>query len=252
MMLAWFADELAQPALLLVLGTALVAGFVRGMAGFGAALILTPIFSTFYTPAVAIPVLGFADWLMSAPMVVGAMRRCVWREVLPLALAAVVTVPLGGYVLATADPDALRIGISMFVLLAVGALASGWRYRATPSMPVTWAVGGVAGIMGGAIGMSGPPVVLFWLGGQANAAQARTNTLAFFGVTALATMTMYVVNGLLTSRVIVLAIILMPVYGLGMFLGARAFRLLPERIFRFIAFSLIAAISLATLLAALV
>lgn len=252
MMLALFAEELVRPILLLVLATAFVAGFVRGMAGFGAALILTPVFSTFYTPAVAVPVLGFADWLMSAPMVIKAMRRCVWREVLPLSLAAVVTVPLGSYVLATTDPYALRIGISIFVLLAVAALASGWRYRATPSMPVTLAVGGLAGVMGGAIGMSGPPVVLFWLGGQGNAAQARTNTLAFFGVSALATMTMYVINGLLTPRAIVLAIILMPVYGLGMFLGTRAFRLLPERAFRIIAFSLIAAISVATLVAALV
>jgi uncharacterized protein len=251
-MLAWFADELSRPILYLVLATAVVAGFVRGMAGFGAALILTPVFSTFYTPAVAIPALGFADWVMSMPMVLRALRRCVWREVLPLALSAVVAVPLGSYVLATTDPLALRIGISIFVLLAIAALASGWRYRGTPSRPVTLAVGVVAGIMGGAIGMSGPPVVLFWLAGQANAEQARTNTLAFFGVTALATMTMYVVNGLLTWRVIGLAIILMPLYGLGLFLGSRAFRLLPERAFRFIAFSLIGAISVATLVAAVV
>lgn len=251
-MLAWFVAELSRPVLYLVLATAFIAGFVRGMAGFGAALILTPVFSTFYSPAVAIPVLGFADWVMSMPMVVKALRRCVWHEVLPLALSAVVAVPLGSYVLATANPDALRIGISAFVLLAVAALASGWRYRGTPSMAVTLAVGIVAGIMGGAIGMSGPPVVLFWLGGQANAEEARTNTLAFFGVSALATMTMYVVNGLLTWRVIGLAIILMPAYGLGLFLGSRAFRLLPERAFRFIAFSLIGAISAATLVAALV
>jgi len=251
-MLALLAEELARPVLFLVLGTALVAGVVRGMAGFGAALILTPVFSAFYTPAVAIPALGFADWLMSMPMVLKSFRRCAWREVLPLALAAVATVPLGSYVLAAASPDVLRIGISIFVLLAVAALASGWRYRGTPTMPVTLGVGGFAGLMGGAIGMSGPPVVLFWLGGQADAAQARTNTLAFFGISALATMAMYVVNNLLTARVIVLAIILMPVYGLGLFLGSRAFRLLPERVFRIIAFSLIAAISVATLAVAVV
>ena len=251
-MLAWFAAELSQSALYLVLATALVAGFVRGMAGFGAALILTPVFSAFYTPAIAVPTLGFADWVMSSPMVIKSLRRCVWREVLPLGLSAVVAVPLGSYVLATTDPYALRIGISVFVLLAVGALASGWRYRGTPSMTVTLLVGLFAGVLGGAIGMSGPPVVLFWLGGQADAGQARTNTLAFFGVSALATMTMYVVNGLLTWRVIGLAVIVMPVYGLGLFLGSRAFRLLPERAFRFIAFSLIGAISMATLVAALV
>ena len=237
--------ELAAVAL-----TALAAGFVRGMAGFGAALILTPVFSAFYSPAIAVPTLGVADFLIGLPLSIQAWRRCRWREVLPLALAALVTLPLGTWVLAHTSPLFLRIAMSLFVLAAVGVLALGWRYSGTPGLPTTLAVGGAAGVMSGAIGMGGPPVVVFWLAGQANAAQARANTIAFFSVVSIGTQLMYWLNQLLTPTVFVLAALLIPIYGAGLYAGARAFRMVSERAFRRIAFTLVAAVAIATLVAA--
>jgi uncharacterized membrane protein YfcA len=231
--------------------TALVAGFVRGMAGFGAALILTPVFSAFYGPAIAVPTLGVADFLVGLPLTIQSWRRCHWREVLPLALAAIVTLPLGAWVLLHASPLGLRIAMSLFVLLAVGVLAFGWRYQATPGLPTTLAVGGAAGVMSGAIGMGGPPVVVFWLAGQANAALARANTIAFFGVASIGAQTMYWLNGLLTPSVFVLAALLVPVYGAGLYAGAHAFTVVSETTFRRIALTLVAMVALATLVAAI-
>jgi uncharacterized membrane protein YfcA len=250
-MLEIFAEELGRASLIPVAAAAMVAGFVRGMAGFGAALVLTPVFSAFYGPAVAIPTLGLADLTVGLPLALRSLGKCVWREVLPLALAAMATLPLGGWILATADGRTLRIVMSILILLAVAAMWSGWRYARTPGLGVTLAVGGAAGIMGGAVGMSGPPVVLFWLGGKANAALARTNTLAFFFVASFATQATYFIAGLMTWRVLALAILLLPLYGGGLWLGARTFHRISERLFRIIAFSLIGAISLATLVVAL-
>ncbi|HJQ57009.1 MAG TPA: sulfite exporter TauE/SafE family protein [Vineibacter sp.] len=243
--------EIWRPGLAIVAVAALVAGFVRGMAGFGGALILTPVFSAVFSPALAVPTLGIADFLISSPLTLQAVRRCRWREVLPLAGAAMATLPLGAWLLLTTEPTALRIALSLAVLLAVALLAAGWRYQRTPSLPTTLAVGGVAGVMGGAIGISGPPVVMFWLAGQADAAQARANTFAFFGVTAIGTQLMYALSGLLTPTVLTAAALLIPVYGAGLYAGAHAFTLVSERTFRRVAFSLIAAVALATLIAAL-
>lgn len=243
--------DLWRPELAIVGLTALVAGFVRGMAGFGAALILTPVFSAFFSPALAVPTLGIADLVIGLPLTIQAWRRCHWREVLPLALAAIAALPLGAWVLLTASPLVLRIAMSLFVLLAIAVLARGWRYQGTPGLPTTLLVGGASGVMGGAIGMSGPPVVVFWLAGQANAAQARANTFAFFGVASIGTQLMYAINGLLTPRVFVLAALLIPLYGAGLYTGAHAFSILTERTFRRIAFSLVAAVALSTLVAAL-
>jgi len=230
--------------------TALAAGFVRGMAGFGAALILTPVFSAFYSPALAVPTLGVADFLIGLPLAIQSWRRCRWREVLPLALAAIVTLPLGAWVLVNTAPTTLRIAMSLFVLAAVGVLALGWRYTGTPGLPTTLAVGGASGVMSGAIGMGGPPVVVFWLAGQANAALARANTLAFFSVLSIGTQLMYWLNELLTPTVFVMAAVLIPVYGAGLYAGARAFSMVSETTFRRIAFTLVAAVAVTTLIAA--
>jgi uncharacterized membrane protein YfcA len=243
-------SEVWRPELALVGVAALAAGFVRGMAGFGAALILTPVFSAFYSPALAVPTLGVADFLIGLPMTIRAWRRCHWREVLPLAAAAIVMLPLGTWVLATASPIILRIAMSLCVLLAVGVLAMGWRYAGQPGLPTTLLVGGASGVMSGAIGMGGPPVVVFWLAGQANAALACANTIAFFGVTSIGTQSMYWLNGLLTPAVFVLAAVLIPVYGAGLYAGARAFRVVSETAFRRIAFTLVAAVAVTTLVVA--
>lgn len=232
--------------------TALAAGFVRGMAGFGAALILTPVFSAFYGPALAVPTLGIADFLISLPLSIKAWRLCRWREVLPLALAATASLPLGAWVLVSASPTVLRIAMSLFVLLAVAVLAFGWRYTGTPGLATTLAVGGASGVMTGAIGMGGPPVVVFWLAGQADAVLARANTMAFFSVLSIGTQSMYWFSGLLTPQVFVLAALLIPVYGAGLYAGARAFSRVSETTFRRIAFALVAAVALATLAAAVI
>jgi hypothetical protein len=131
-------------------------------------------------------------------------------------------------------------------------LALGWRYSGTPGLPTTLAVGGASGVMSGAIGMGGPPVVVFWLAGQANAAQARANTIAFFSVVSIGTQLMYWLNQLLTPTVFVLAALLIPVYGAGLYTGARAFSMVSETTFRRIAFTLVAAVAIATLVAAVV
>ncbi|QQS11467.1 MAG: sulfite exporter TauE/SafE family protein [Rhodospirillales bacterium] len=244
-------DVILRPELAAVLATALIAGFVRGMAGFGAGLVLTPVFSALYTPALAVPSLGLADFTMNMRNTLGAMRRCDWREVGPLAAAAVLALPFGGYLLATVRPDFLRVGMSLFILSAIGLLASGWRYRRKPGLTMTAAVGIVAGLAGGAMGFAGPPVAVFWLGGQADAARARDNIMALFGVTGTVSLAVYVWNGLLTPVVFLFALALAPVYAAGLHLGGRAFKRLPERTFRALSYALIGAVAAATLVVAL-
>ena len=245
-------ESFLRVEIIVVMIATLVAAFVRGMAGFGAALILTPVFATFFGPAVAVPTLGLVDLIVATPMGVRAVRRSNWREILPLAVSALLALPFGVWMLTTVPDVALRIAMSIFILLAVTALWTGWRYKGQPGMGATLAVGAVSGVTTGAIGMGGPPVVLFWLGGQNAAAQARTNTLAFFAVTGIGSFANYLYRGLFTDQVLVFVALLLPVYATGLYLGSRAFRILPERIYRRIAFSLVAATALVTLIAAVV
>ena len=226
--------------LLAVLGIFALAGFVRGLTGFGAALIALPVASALVGPKAAIAILALADWPATLPLLPPAFRRCDWPTVLPAALAAIVAVPFGAFILAHSDPDALRWGLSITVMAMLALLVSGWRYRGAPRAPLSAAVGAIAGIFSGAAGIPGPPIVTYWMSGPAEKSVLRANLITFFTFTGVGSLISYTVAGLFTQTVWISALFAAPVYGLATWLGARAHPHMPEARFRAIAFALIA------------
>lgn len=226
----------------------LLAGLVRGLAGFGGALIFVPLASALLGPAVAVPVLNIVDGVATLPLVPGAVRRCRWAEVIPLFLGAVALLPLGVHGLRVLDPAIVRRVMSVAILAITLCLATGARTAVTPGRLASAGVGAVSGLMSGAIGLSGPPVVLFWLGGQADARTARANMIAYFAVSGIAAIAAMLWAGLVTAQVLRLSIVLSPIYAGGVLLGARGFRHASERAFRGVALSLIAGVAVAGLL----
>ena len=237
----------AQPWFAWVAVAALTAGLMRGLVGFGGALILVPVLSVFLGPMVAVPVLNIVDGVTTLPLVPGAMRRCHWPEVLPLFLGAAVLLPEGVHVLRVADPVMLRHIMSVAILVIVGCMAVGVRYAGSPGTFVSIAVGALSGLMSGAVGLSGPPIVLFWLGGQTDARTARANLIAYFALSSIAVIVTMLWMGLFTGPVVRLSALLCPLYAVGVFVGAHGFRYATERVFRGSALLLIAAVALLSL-----
>lgn len=237
---SWFA---------LIAAATLLAGLVRGLVGFGGALILVPILSLFLGPVTAVPVLNLVDGVATLPLVPDAVRRCRWAEVVPLLVGAVLLLPAGVWVLRYTDPTVLRHVMSVVILGIAGCLAAGARYARSPGRAASAGVGALSGLMSGSIGLSGPPIVLFWLGGQADARTARANMIAYFALSTIAVIATMAGNGLFTWPVLRLSIVLMPIYATGVLLGARGFRHASERAFRLFALGLIAAVALVSLIA---
>ena len=89
-----------------------LAGVIRGITGFGGAMVLTPPLALLLGLRLAIPVVLLLEAFAGAPMMRDAARRATWRTLTPITLAALVTIPLGGYVLVHADQDLLRRAIA--------------------------------------------------------------------------------------------------------------------------------------------
>ena len=226
--------------LAILLAILALAGFIRGLTGFGGALVAIPVASAVLGPRAAIAILALTDLPATLPLLPPAFRRCDWSTVLPAALAAIVSVPIGTFILASTDPVSLRWGLSVTVLAMLALLMSGWRYRGAPRAPVSAAVGAIAGIFSGAAGIPGPPIVTYWMSGPAEKAVLRANLISFFAFTTIGSLTAYALAGLFTPSVMVSALAALPVYGLAAWLGARAHRTTPEARFRTVAFALIA------------
>ncbi len=217
---------------------AALAGLVRGFSGFGAALTFIPLASLAYEPRVAIIALWVVDAIGTTPFIAPHLRRAAWREVGALLGGSLVAMPAGVWVLANTAPEPLRWAVSLFVLASTVALASGWRYQSRPTIPVSVAVGGFAGFTNGAVGIGGPPLVLFWLGGQSSAAQARSNIFAYFALSTLIGFGLYLWQGIFTMPILVFGILLTPFYMIPVKLGDRLFRRGSETLFRRVAFLL--------------
>src|SRR5436305_1090067 len=123
------------------LAVAALSGFVRGFPGFGSALIYIPLIAAIYEPRIAAPTLLLIDLAGSTPFTIRELPRCNWREVVPVTTAAALAVPLGPMALLFIDPIVLRWFIAVLVLGLLAVLASGWRYHAKPTLPVSIGVG---------------------------------------------------------------------------------------------------------------
>src|SRR5258708_30853673 len=139
-----------------------------------------PLMAAVYDPRTAAVTLLLVDFISSTPFAIPEVRRCTWREVLPISVAMAVTVPLGTYLLIVLDPLVLRWAIALLVLSLVSMLMSGWRYRGPPTLPITTGVGMFAGIGAGAAQIAGPAVIFYWLRRRNNTPTPPPHPIAVF------------------------------------------------------------------------
>ncbi len=240
-------DFLAEPLFWVAALAAFVAATIRGFSGFGAGLVFMPVGAACFGPKVAAGILMVIDTILILPFVARAVRIVDWREILPLGLAAMVTVPVGALVLLHVDPVPLRWGLSLAIVGSVGVLAAGWRYRGPTRMWLSALVGGTAGFLSGAAQIPGPPVLIYWLGREVVSATMRANAIVFFCFTTIVSGIAFLIGGIFTAEVMALSLALFPVYAIGMLAGSRLFGLASEATYRRIAYASILFVAFASL-----
>lgn len=238
---------LLLPTTWLVSAAVLIGGIVRGFSGFGGALIFIPWSASIIGPKKAVAVFYLFDLLSATPYGYAFIPKCNKREVIPLIIAAWCTLPLGAWILGTADPLILRWILSVIVIFMLVILMTGWRYKGSPTIPVSLGVGAFAGFSGGATGVSGPIVIAYWLSSLSAAAVIRANIMVFYSLVSTMMDIVLFIRGLFTFDVIVYALIAWPLYSIGLAIGARFFKGSSEDGYRRIAYVLIAASALVSL-----
>jgi len=242
-----FTAALAEPRIFAAMAVAALAGLTRGFSGFGGAMVYMPLIATIYDPRIAAVTILLVDLVSATPFAIPEVRRCTWREVTPLAVAMAVGLPIGTWALLVLDPIVLRWCIAAVVLSLVPVLASGWRYRGTPRLPITLGVGLFSGISAGAVLIAGPPVILYWLSGGSSARILRANLMVFFMICDLILVAIYGYANLFEARPLALSVLLGIPYLAGMGAGAYFFHGTSDQLYRRIAYVIISLAALVSL-----
>jgi uncharacterized membrane protein YfcA len=219
---------------------AFVSGTARGFSGFGSALIFMPLASSLAAPPLVAALLLIIDIVAAAPLIPNAWRHADRKAVAIMALGALVGTPLGTYALTQLDPVTTRWIISVFVLVLLMLLVSGWRYRGKDHVPIAVGIGGLSGFCSGLAQTGGPPIVAYWLGRPILPVMARANILSFFAASDIFSAASYSLAGLITPGALKFSAVVGPVYAIGVLLGARLFGKASEALFRSICYALIA------------
>jgi len=240
-------DLLAIPFLICA-AVACIAGMVRGFAGFGAAMIMTPIFSALYGPAAGVALCLLLEIAVALPVVPGVVRFVDWRRIGLLLIAAAVGVPLGNLVLTRTEPEPMRWAISAIILGAVALLASGWRFAGRPHTTTTLTAGVSSGFLNGLAGMAGPPIAFYYLAGDETATRVRANLTTYFVFVDLVAIGTFASRGLIDWSTIVLGLFLAPAVMLGGVLGTRLFPLASDSFYRRLALVLLVGVAIGSLI----
>lgn len=226
--------------LALAAATVFVAALVRGFSGFGSAMINIPILSLLWGPAVGVPVGALIEVAPAIQLTPRALRIADWRAVAPIAAPAVLLLPAGSFLLVSAPAEPMRRAIALLVLVMVALLASGWRYRGPRGVGPSLAVGAVAGAIGGAAGVAGPPVILYLMASGDDPARIRADLIVYFTVLLFGLAGTFAALGLITAEVVWRVALLTVPFVAGTALGALMFPLASTETFRRIALAVLA------------
>src|SRR6185295_12502679 len=204
------------------------AGLVRGTTGFGGAMFMTPVLSVLYPPVNAVVIALLLETAAALVMFPDALPKVRWRTLLYLTLPAVVTVPIGGYLLLTLDPVVARKIISGVVILFSSMLLFGFRYGGTPRVATSIMLGSVVGVLLGATSVGAPPVILYLLSGPDPQVVTRANLTVFVTAISVAGLFMLTLAGALTTPLAMSAALLCIPFVTATWLGAKQFARLSD------------------------
>jgi uncharacterized membrane protein YfcA len=233
------AQALAAPGLWALVLTISAAGLVRGFTGFGTALLFMPVAVIFVPAATAIATMVITGLFSSALLIPRAWPVARRREVGTLVLGAFAALPFGTALLSVLDEAVLRWAVAIAAAVTLAALLTGWRYRRAVGPAGQLAVGAGAGALGATTGLTGPPVILFYLAGQGAAVEVRANTILFLAALDLGVLVAFLTAGLVGREAVALGVLLAVPYLATTALGQRLFQPARERLFRRAAYALI-------------
>ncbi len=172
------------PVVLYGLLVAMLAGFVRGFAGFGLSAFLVAGMSLWLSPQTIVPAAMMLEILASVSLLRSVWAEVSWHWVRPLIAGYAVSVPLGVWCLSILPEQRLRLVVSTIIFTLALTLLAGFRPRWGDGIGVRLGTGLVAGFMSGLSSIGGMVAATILFTSALPAARLRATLIALFFLSA--------------------------------------------------------------------
>ncbi|MCF8061283.1 MAG: sulfite exporter TauE/SafE family protein [Deltaproteobacteria bacterium] len=210
----------------------LLACFLHGVTGFGSALVALPLLAMILDVKTAIPLVVLVAGTMNFVLLIQLWPHVRWDRVRPLLIGALPGILLGVLFLKRVDETSIRLvpGAVLVVYAAYGLL---FRPSAR-GVPEVWAYlfGFLAGGLGGAFSIIGPPVVAYVSPQPWDKHEVKAMLQGFFFLAGALVIGLYVYMGVATLDVFFLYLPGLPLLFLGWWLGSNLYGRIPEAFYR--------------------
>lgn len=223
------------------------AAFVRGMTGFGMAIVLAPLLGLLIEPERAV-LLNILLGALVGPLGYFQARRLTdKRQTIPFTLAAIAIAPFGLFLLSQTPPDIARLAIAAIALASFFVVVARRPAQPPPGLAPALATGAVAGLVGSFAGIPGAPVVYYFVRDGVAAQVSRASMIVLFFWSTLAMAAFAVTAGKISWGLAALAGLMLPALVAGNAIGERFFGKVDQQLWRAAVLVLLGASALAAI-----
>jgi len=198
-----------------------IATIFRSTFGFGEALIAVPLLAIWLPLNVAVPLSVLVSVTIAAVIVVHDRNRIHIRSAGGLILFTLIGIPIGLFLLLRANEDVVKAILGIVLIAFSLYLLLGKQLKELKKDSIAWlfSCGFLAGILGGAYGINGPPLVIYGAMRRWSAQHFRATLQGYFLVAGIIGLIGYWITGMINSSLIHYYILTLPVVIPGIFIG---------------------------------
>src|SRR6185369_13265767 len=111
-MISYILHLFADIGLWTAIGVTLIAGLMRGFAGFGSAMLMAPIFAILFGSAEMVVTVVAIEPVVSLQLFPQVRHHADWKTLMPMSVAACAAMPLGVWALASVDKGTIVTAVS--------------------------------------------------------------------------------------------------------------------------------------------
>lgn len=222
-----------EPATLYILSVIFVATLVRSAFGFGEALLAVPLLVLRIPLQVAAPLAVLISSTIAGYILIQDWRHVHFKSAGWLVLATLFGIPLGLRLLTSSHQEGVKVALAVIIIcFAILSLAGRPPQLHSDSRKWLMSCGFLAGILGGAYGMNGPPLAVYGTMRRWSARHFRATLQGYFLPASLLGMLGYWWKGLWVQPVTRYYLLSLPVLIPAIWVGRAVNHRLPVERFR--------------------